>query len=176
MKSFLKTMLAGVVVTFGLSAAQAGDVSVKGVHLCCGQCVKIVGTALGKVDGISNPACDRKTKTVSFTATNDKAAKAAVKALAKAGFHGAAKHGDKKLAFPASGAKKGQKADAVTLTSVHLCCGGCVNAAKKALTGIKAEFAADRKAKTVTLTGSGIDINAAVAALNEAGFNGQLKK
>jgi hypothetical protein len=34
----------------------------------------------------------------------------------------------------------------------------------------------DRKARTVKLTGDGIDVSAVVAALNKAGFHGTIKK
>ena len=93
------------------------------------------------------------------------------------GFHGAAAHGDKKLAFPASGAKKGDKADVVTLKGVHLCCGNCVKiiaATYKGFDGVT--VACYRKARTVSLTGSGIDVVKAVAALNKAGFHGTIAK
>lgn len=165
-------------VGLSMSVAQAGEVTVKGVHLCCGQCVKAVGSALGEVDGISGAACDRDAKTVSFQAAGADAAKAGVKALAKAGFHGKAAHGDKKIAFPKSGAKKGEKADSVTVTGVHLCCGQCVKGVAKALEGVDGKSGAkcDREARTVTVTGSGIEVLAIVKALNKAGFHGTVKK
>jgi copper chaperone CopZ len=176
MRKVLTTSLSLFALLFAVGVAQAGNVTVKGVHLCCPQCVKIIGKTLGGVDGISDAACDRAAKTVSFTATDGKSAAAGIKALAKAGFHGAAAHGDKLLKFPASGAKKGDKADKIVFKNVHLCCGQCVKGVAKALADIKAEAACDRKAGTVTLTGSGIDIAAAAAALNKAGFNATLKK
>lgn len=176
MRKVLTTSLSLLALLLTVGAAQAGDVTIKGVHLCCGQCVKGVAKTLGSVDGISDAACDRTAKTVTFTAASDKNAAAAIKALGKAGFHGAAAHGDKLLKFPASGAKKGDKADKVVFTNVHLCCGACVKGVAKALTDIDAEKACDKKAGTVTLTGSGIDISAAVAALNKAGFNATVKK
>jgi copper chaperone CopZ len=159
------------------AAANAGQVTVKGVHLCCGQCVNDVNDILGDVAGVSNVASDRDSKTVSFTAADEKAAKAGVDALAKGGFHGAAAHGDKEIAFPDSGAKKGAKADTVTISGVHLCCGACVNAVKKILEGVDgaSTIDIDRNAKTVKLTGSGIDVSNAVATLNKGGFHGTVK-
>ena len=175
MKTHRILMGLGLIVALTAANASAGEVTVKGVHLCCGQCVKLVAKALGSVDGVSSAACDRKAKTVKFTASDDKAAGAAIKALAKSGFHGTAAHGDKKLAFPPSGVKKGDKADTVTFTGVHLCCGACVKGVAAALKDIDAKPACDTKAKTVTLTGSGIDVSKAVAALNKAGFNATVK-
>lgn len=165
-------------VALSVSAVQAGKVTVKGVHLCCGQCLKAVGGALHDVDGVSGASCDRDAKTVTFEAASADAAEAGVKALAKAGFHGSASHGDKKVDFPDSGAKKGEKADSVTVTGVHLCCGQCVKAVAKALDGVDGKTGAkcDRKAKTVTVTGNGIEVLAVVNALNKAGFHGTVKK
>ena len=180
MRKSLTTSLSMASVLFAFSVAQAGDVKVAGVHLCCGQCVKIVGKTLKGVKGVTDVVCDRtaKPKTVSFTAADDKAAKAGVAALAKAGFHGAAAHGDKKLAFPKSGAKKGAKADAVTLNGVHLCCGQCVKAIGKLFKEFDgvSSVKCDRKGRTVVLIGSDIDVSAAVAALNKTGFHGTIKK
>ena len=176
MQKVLTTSLSLFALLLAVGVTQAEEVTVKGVHLCYGQCVKGVAKTLGSVDGISDAACDRTAKTVTFTADSDKSAAAAINALGKAGFHGAAAHGDKLLKFPASGAKKGDKADKVVFTNVHLCCGACVKGVAKALADIKAEAVCDRKAGTVTLTGSGIDVSAAVAALNKAGFNATVKK
>src|SRR5689334_20989006 len=104
----------------------AGDVSVSQVHLCCGSCVSAVDEALADVKGVSDVAADQNTKTIRFTATDDKAAEAGIAALAKHGFFGQAKHGTKKLEFPPTGAKKGEKANQIDLYGVHLCCGACV--------------------------------------------------
>ena len=74
--------------------------------------------ALADVEGVSDVGADQNTKTIRFTAQDDKAAEAGIKALAKHGFFGKAKHGDKKLEFPSSGAKKGEKANTIVLHGV----------------------------------------------------------
>ena len=165
--------------TIGLTTtASAADVTVKDVHLCCGACVAGVNKALKGVEGVSKVAADRNSKIVTFQATDAKAAKAGITALAKAGFHGKATLGDKPLPFPPSGAKKGLKADTVTFTGVHLCCGACVTGAQKALQKVAAvtTIDIDRNAKTITLKGKAIDVTAAVQALNAGGFHGTIKK
>ena len=58
------------------------------------------------MSGVSGVKVDRGAKSITFTAADDKGAEAGIKALAKGGFYGSAKHGDKKLSFPDSGAKK----------------------------------------------------------------------
>ncbi|MEX0717671.1 MAG: cation transporter [Planctomycetaceae bacterium] len=177
MKTIVNLTVAGLVLSFA-AVTQAGEVKVTGVHICCGMCVKALNEALTGVTGVSNAKPDQQSKTVTFVAADDKAAEAGVKALADAGFHGAAKHGDKDVAFPASGAAADAKADSVVLTGVHLCCGGCVNAATKAAKEVAnvTDAKADQKAKTVTLTGNSVEVAKAVEALNKAGFHAKAGK
>jgi copper chaperone CopZ len=171
-------LLALSVALFAVPAlATAGDVQIKGVHLCCGACVTGATAALKPVEGLSAVAIDRDSKSIGFTATDDKAADAGIKALADAGFFGTATHGGKALAFPASGAKDGAAADTVTLTGVHLCCGACVTGAQRAVQGVKGvtTIDIDLKERTVKLVGKEIKETDAVAALAAAGFYGKVK-
>lgn len=175
-------MFAAFSVALGLtlSAApqvEAGGVTVKNAHICCGACVKAVKNALGDVKGVSNASADGDTKTITFEAANDAAAKKGIRALAKAGFHGTAAHGDKKLEYPKIKAKKGQSADKVVFANVHLCCGACVKGAKACMDGVKnvQTIEVDTNGKTVTLSGKGIDLLEAVTALNKGGFHAKLK-
>ena len=170
--------IAGLVLAMGFSAAEAGTVTVKGAHICCGSCVNGAKKALKDVDGVSSAAAERSGGTISFEAKDSKAAEAGIKALAKAGYFGKAAHGDKTLKFPKSGAKKDAKADTVTLTGVHLCCRACVNAAAKAAEDVKGvtKVDVDKTEKTVKLTGKDIDVNKAVAALNGTGFFAKIEK
>lgn len=155
----------------------AGEVVVKGVHLCCPDCVSAVDEALGGVQGVSRVTADRDARQVTFTAADAKAAQAGINALAKAGFHGAASHGKDAVPFPASGARSGQKADRITLGGAHLCCSGCVADAHKALADLDglSVIDIDRTAATITLSGSAIDVSGAVKALNAGGFFATVK-
>src|SRR5262245_19311629 len=98
-------------VSFALlnGVGRAGEVKIEGVHICCGQCVNIAQATLKKVEGVSDGKADKDTSSITLVAADDKAAAAAIDALAKAGFRGTAKHGDKPLAFPGSNAEKGAK-------------------------------------------------------------------
>lgn len=177
MRLLLSISLPLCLLTFAASQTQAGAVTVKKAHVCCGQCVNIVKKTLTDLEGVSNPAADQKTGTITFDAADDTAAKRGIDALAKAGFHGSATHGDKAVEFPKTTAKKGDKANTVTFTGVHLCCGQCVTGAKEALKGVKnvKEVNPDRATGTVTLTGENIDLLEAVNAFNDGGFHGSLK-
>ena len=158
-------------------ATFAGDVEITGVHLCCGACVRAVGATLGDVDGVSGAACDREEKTVTFTAEDDESAQAAIDALAEAGFHGAATHGEDELEFPESGAEEDAKADSITVSNVHLCCPACVRAVAAAVNDVDGvnDASCDRENSTCSVSGSDISVEALVAALNEAGFNATIK-
>ncbi|MDA0832647.1 MAG: heavy-metal-associated domain-containing protein [Planctomycetota bacterium] len=170
--------IATAVLFLGLSASSllAGDVTVKGVHLCCGACVDGVNEALTGVDGVSDVQVDRNTKVVAFKAADDDAAQRGVDALAKGGFFGSAKHGKKDIEFPESGAEEDAKSDKITLTGVHLCCGACVKDVQKTLQDVKGttKIDVDREAGSVTLAGTGIVVTDAVAALNKGGFFGKV--
>lgn len=171
--TLLKALPVLIVFVWGTLPAHSGQVEVRGVHLCCGACVKGVEKALSGIEGVSNVASDRETKTVTFTAADDKAAKAGIEALAKAGFHGKARHGDDDLAFPASGAKEGSKASKISLSHVHLCCAACVRAVDEVVRKVDGvtNVTADRQAGTVEVTGENVSVEAVVKALNDAGFH-----
>lgn len=157
---------------FAVSEPAADNVSVKGVHLCCGGCSSIAEDALDEVKGVTSVSCDLNTKVISFKADDKKSADAGIKALADAGFFGTATFAKKELKYPGSGAKKGAKQNTVMLKHVHLCCTACVTASQKALEKVKGVtlIDIDRNEETIKLTGDAIVVTDAVAALNKAGF------
>lgn len=169
----VRAFASAVLIAFASLTVMAGEVQVTGVHICCGACVKAVDQSLQGIEGVSAVTSDRETRTVRFSAADDKAAGAGVKALAKAGFHGVAKHADAPVAFPASGAKEGAKAGQIKIGNVHLCCAACVRAAEEALKNVDGvgNVAADREASTVEVTGENVSVEALVKALNNAGFH-----
>src|SRR6516162_4380160 len=76
----------GAMLAFGGAWADT-TVELKGVHLCCGACVKAVADVAKKVDGVTIK-CDRKEKKVTVTAADDATVQKALDALAEGGFHG----------------------------------------------------------------------------------------
>lgn len=174
---FVQFCAAAALLFVSSGIAAAGKVEVTGVHLCCGKCAKGVADALSKVDGVSGAMCDRDAKTVTFTAANDEAAQAGIDALAEAGYHGTAKHGNDELEFPASGAKKDAKANSISLSHIHLCCGQCLKAVAAAANDVDgvSNVSCDREKMTCSVTGTNVSVEAVVKALNDAGFNAKVE-
>lgn len=160
------------------SDGKSAQVTIKGVHLCCGSCSAGAEAALEGIDGISKTGIDRNTKLISFTASSKDAANEAIKSLASEGFYGVATFGKDELKWPDSGAKKGNKVSSVVLEGVHLCCGACVTGAKEALEKLEAatEIDIDRNAEVITVKGKELDEVAVVAALNKGGFYAKVKR
>jgi copper chaperone CopZ len=170
-------------VTFvGLAAAllQAGDgstkVEVKGPHVCCKQCVKVVASILDKVDGVSEVNSDIKGRTVTFTAKDNKAAKAGVKALIEGGFFGSATAGSKEIKLELPAPKKGDTADVVTVKDVHVCCGQCQSAIKNVFKDATVSFDGKGPQRTVRIEGKSLDRAEVLESLRKSGFNGAVEK
>lgn len=178
MRNLLIVPLVGLLVV-GLSASQAAadGVEVKGPHICCQQCVKVVGKLLGGVDGVSDAKADAKTKIVTFTAKDEKAAKAGVKALFDGGLFGSATSDGKELKVDVPAAAKGDKADKIVVKSVHVCCGLCEKGVKAVFKDAKITFTNPAgPQRTVTIEAPGLEPGGVLEALRKAGFNGSLDK
>jgi copper chaperone CopZ len=149
-------------------------VELKGVHLCCPACKKAAEDILKTVEGAKGTA-DVKKKTVTITATDDKAAQKALDALAAGGFHGETDNKDVAIKDD-SGAPQG-KVKSVTVTGAHNCCAACCKALKttvKKVDGVKEETAKP-KANTFMVSGD-FDAAELVKALNAAGFHVKVKE
>ena len=165
----------GVTLLTGTAFALADStVEVKGVHLCCGACVKGVGAALKDVEGVK-PKCDQKAKTVTLTAKDDATVQKGLDALADAGYFGDT--GSKTLTLkPAADVPSG-KVSTLKLSNAHNCCGGCNNAIKKAVASVEGVKGNTAKPKTADFEVTGdFDAAAVVKALNEAGFQVKVTK
>ncbi|MSQ93924.1 MAG: hypothetical protein EXR98_05130 [Gemmataceae bacterium] len=170
--------LFGVLAIVAMSAEPvgAGSVEVKGPHICCGACVKAVGKILEKVDGVSGAMADAKTKTVTFTAKDEAAAKAGVKAIFEGGFYGKATDDGKELKVAVGGVKKGDKVESVTVKNVHACCGLCHKEIKGLFADSKVSFEGTGAQRTVLIEGGNLEASAVLQALRKAGFNGTIQK
>ena len=171
----LKTLVLAVGFSVSLAfAAQAETkVTLKGVHLCCGQCVKIVGTAVSSAG--AKAACDQDAGTVTITAEDEATAKKAIAAMVKEGFHGTAD--DEKLAIKDDSGAGKDKVKRLKLSGAHNCCGNCAKALKEVVTNVDGVTATDVKAKSKSFVVEG-DFSPAdlVKALNGAGFHVKVEK
>lgn len=180
----MKTIAAGFVgvialVTVAVLAAdEAGTVTVRSVHLCCGACVTGAEDALEGIAGVSEAKADVNSKSVTFKAKDEKAAQKGIDALAEHGFFGKAAFGKKDLAFPDLGVKKGEKRDTIAFSGIHLCCGSCRKAVHEAFTKLDGltSMEIDPAEGSVKLNGGGLVVQDAVELLQKAGFYGKLKK
>jgi len=154
--------------------ATASGVEVKGPHICCQQCIKVVSAILGKVDGVSDVSSDIKTKSVKFTAKNSTAAQAGFKALLDGGFFGAATEDGKEIKLDIPATKKGEKVDVITVKDVHVCCGQCQKAVNKTFESSKVTYQGTGAQRTVRIEGAGLERSAVLEALRKAGFNGKI--
>lgn len=172
----LTKVLFGVFAAILLSAgfASASGVEVKGPHICCQQCIKIVGSILAKVDGVSDVSADIKTKSVKFTAKDSTAAQAGFKALLDGGFFGAATEDGKEIKLDIPAIKKGEKVAAITVKDVHVCCGQCQKAVNKTFESSKVTYEGTGAQRTVRIEGAGLERSAVLEALRKAGFNGKI--
>ena len=174
-KALMLPGVCGLMLMAGTALALADTtVEVKGVHLCCGACVKGVGAALKGIEGIT-PKCDREGRTVTITAKDEATAQKAVDALAAGGFHGDT--GDSAVKIKDDSGAASGKVKSVTLTGVHNCCGSCckaIKAACKKCEGVTGDTAKPRD-NTFTVSGD-FDAAALVKALNAAGFHVKVKK
>jgi len=177
MHKFLAVTLAGITAAV-LSAAQGGSgaVEVKGPHICCKQCVNVVTKILSKVDGVSDGKADAKSKTVTFTAKDEGAAKAGFKALIEGGFFGTATLAGKEMKIDVATPKKGEKADVVTVKDVHVCCGQCENAVKGIFKDSKVSFEGSGAQRTVKVEGKGLETADVIESLHKTGFHGKVEK
>lgn len=171
-QSVLAAAVIAAVAAWGAGTAQAGKVEIKGAHVCCPKCVTAITNILKKVDGVSDAVAKPKGD-ITFTTTGDKATTAALTALLDGGFIGAATDDGKEVKAELTSPKAGAKAEEVTVTDTHVCCGKCQKAIEVVLpAGAKAEFP-DKT--TVKITGKDLDKAEILESLRKAGFNGKVE-
>jgi periplasmic mercuric ion binding protein len=173
-QQWIATIAAAATLSLFSGQALADKVEVKGVHLCCGNCVNIAKKLLAKAEGVSDVEADKDSKTVTFTAADEKAVKAGLHALHAGGLFGKATSDGKEIKVKAH--KKGEKADEITIKSVHVCCGACKKALAKVFEGSKVSFSGKGAVQNLTISGKDLDKGEVLDSLREAGFNGTIAK
>lgn len=171
---FMAAALIAAVGVLQVTAQDGKTAVITGPHICCGSCEKSVNAILAKVDGVSDVTCDRKKKTVSFTAKNFAAANAALAAMYEGGFSGTATYDNKNFSLTTTGGTT--KTDTVTVKGVHACCGQCTKAITKLFPDAKVTIAGSGAQRDVTVSGKDLTVSDVVGKLNGAGFNGKVEK
>ncbi len=175
MKTFAWPAAVVGLALFAWPAAAAEKVELKDVHMCCDGCAEEVAAILGKVEGVSGVATDKKARSAAFTATDAKAAQKALDALAAGGFHGDPGK-DKGYAFKDDSGVKAGAVKSLTVTGFHNSCGGCVKSFREAIKDVKGVTGDTAKAKVTTAQVTGeFDAAELVKALNKAGFHVKVK-
>ena len=170
-QAILFTIVSGM---FSASTALAETaVTFKEMHICCGACVDGIKASVSKIDGVEL-TIDKDNGTTTVKAADEAAAKKAIKAIARAGFHGVSDQ--KKFAMPKNSRVKPGKVTRLELVGIHNCCGGCNKAIKDALASVDGVTGDTATAKKRTLVVEGnFDGEAVIKALNKAGFHARLK-
>jgi mercuric ion binding protein len=158
-----------VLMLIGTGTASAeSTVTLKGVHLCCGGCVKGVGKALTSA-GVKGK-CDAKAGTVAITAADKAGIDKAVAALGEAGYYGKADG----VKFAATKNVPTGKVKSITLIAGHNCCGKCSKAIVKAAKSVGGTTKAKAKVAEFTVEGD-FEAAALIKALNDAGLSVKVK-
>jgi copper chaperone CopZ len=172
----LKTFVAAVACSLSMAVAAHAEtkVTLKGVHLCCPQCVTIVGTTLKDLPGVKGE-CSQGDKTIVLTADNNEAAQKAIDALATAGFYG--KLDNDAVKFKPIDVPKGN-VQRLEVSGVHNCCGQCARIIKGAVVkvkGVSADTTIGPNKETFVVEGD-FSAQELVDALLAEGFHVQVKK
>ncbi len=171
---FMKTLHIALALVSAALLAQADQVKLADVHLCCGGCVKGAEKAVAKVGG-ATATVDKDAGTVTIAASSKAILQQAVESLQAAGYYG--KTSDASIKVAATAGVPAGKVQKLKVEGVHLCCGKCVTAVQKAVgrvAGVKGNTA-EKNVATFEVTG---DFNAkdVFAELNKAGLAGKVAK
>ncbi len=154
------------------AVAQADEkVTVSGLHNCCGGCANGIKKAAGTVPGVTAALEGNK---ISFNAEKTEDLQKAVDALVAAGYSGTS---DNEAVKVNAGTAADEKVTSLTVSGTHMCCGACVNAARKAIKsvdGVKSDTITAH-ADTFKVEGD-FNAKAVMDALSKAGFTGKAEK
>ncbi len=146
------------------------EITLSGVHLCCGGCKSSVEDA---VEGIGDLDLSMTGDKITLKAKSGRDVEKALEAIAAAGFYGESDNED--VAIEA-GRASDEETDSVTVSGVHLCCGKCVGAIDDVVKAVGAkEHNAEKSSSSFTIKGEGLKPSAVLAALRAEGMNGTVK-
>ena len=169
----MRTLLILSVVLGSVSSSPAGELTVDGLSIPCDCSVTAIHTAVEEIKGISDLKVDINAGRVTMNIASGKDPAPILKAIADAGFHGRAAHAGKPLQFPKAVVAADKKSNRIKLRGLALCCRAAVVGAQKAVAEVKGlrQVELDGEAGTMILYGNEVSIQAAIDALNQAGFH-----
>ena len=120
-----------------------GEVTVvlSGVHICCKSCVKDVAAIKDvkkfRLDEKVEIEADKGGKTITVKAPSGEEAQRALDAIVASGFYGKSDNEAVLIDKPRGSKNPDFKSNIMTVVEQHMCCGGCIKAAKKAIAGVE---------------------------------------
>jgi len=161
-----------------MSYAEGLEVSVTGVHLCCGGCEASLAKALDQAPELGRVTIDREQGTLRFRAPKQEQVDAALAKMLAAGFYGQAQVNGAEHEIKLPQIDDTATAARVEFVGVHLCCKGCVRDVVAAFEEANEVESVDCDLKTgrVVLTGEKIHVLDARKRLHLAGFHGHWRR
>ncbi len=147
------------------------------VHLCCGGCVKAIEKVNEnkkyRIEDVKIKA-DRKEKTVTIEAPTGIRAQRALAGILSAGYYGKSDH-DVLQIKEARGKGTDFKSNIMTVRDIHMCCGGCIKAAKGALKEVEGveEYEIEEGDTQFYVKGKDFKPYEVMMALRAVGFGGK---
>jgi len=156
-----------------------GEVTVvlSDVHLCCGGCVKaaekVSENKKYRIEDVKITA-DRKEKTITIEAPTGIRAQRALAGILAAGYYGKSDH-DVLQIEEARGKDTDFKSNIMTVKNIHMCCGGCIKAAKAVLKEIEGveEYEIEEGDTQFYVKGKDFKPYEVMMALRAVGFGGK---
>ncbi len=144
--------------------------TLSGAHICCGNCVKGITTAVASLNGVTAVG-STSDGTIAITAPDKATAQKAVDALTGAGFYGMSS--DAAIKVNADTGATATKVSSLTISNLHLCCGKCVTAVKGILSKVDGVTGNTVKANAASFTVTGdFSPKAVMDALQKGGLTG----
>jgi mercuric ion binding protein len=153
-------------------AGSENDVTLTGLHLCCGGCEKSIEKALAEMAEDIDFDISRSSKTINLKSEKPDAIQGAIDAIAKAGYYGESNHETIAIAAKEASAEKSKS---IEIGGLHICCGKCESSIDDALSEVSGveSVTIDEESGKVTVEGD-FSPAEALTALNKAGLNGKL--
>lgn len=152
-----------------MTTGTAIKVVLSGVRPRSHRCASAIDAALIRVQGVYS-RCDLRNGTVTFTASDETAARRALAAFAAAGFYGTSDNHD--LQVQPAGLLNADRATLARVSAIHNCCDSCCDAIKAAINSVEGVTGHTVKTGVTRFVVTGdFKCGELLRALNNTGFN-----